>query len=49
MNKKEFHVYVKGKKIYVNKKVYKTYWKRIEHQKYIRKLDRKNKLIFFQN
>ncbi|GAA0060164.1 RNA polymerase sigma factor [Streptococcus canis] len=47
MSKKEFYLYVKGKKISVNEEVYKTYWKSIEHEKYLRKLDRKNKLILF--
>lgn len=49
MSKKECHLYTKRKKIFINEKVYKSFCKSIENEKYIRKLDKKNKLILFQN
>lgn len=45
MDKKEYYIYVKGKALSVNEEVYKTYWKIIEHEKYLQKKDWKYGVI----
>ena len=47
MDKKEYFIYVKGKKVKVSEEVYKAYWKITEHEKYLIKKDWKNNVIPF--
>lgn len=49
MDKKEYYIYVKGKALSVNEEVYKTYWKIIEHEKYLQKKDWKYGVIPFSS
>ena len=47
MNKKEYHIYVRGKAVPVSEEVYKAYWKITEHEKYLQRKDWKYDVIPF--
>lgn len=47
MSDKEKYIYVKGKKIYVSDEIYKVYKKQINHEAYLKRLDRKHKAFHF--
>ena len=44
---KEFYLYVKGQKVKVSEQIYKVYWQKIEYEKYLERVDRKNHLLLF--
>ena len=44
--KKEFYLYVNGKKVKVSEEIYKVYWREREHEKYLEQVDRKNTCSF---
>ena len=45
--KKEYYLYVNGKKVKVSEEIYKVYWREKEHEKYLEQVDRKNHLLLF--
>ena len=47
--KKEYYLYVNGKKVKVSEEIYKVYWREKEHEKYLEQVDRKNHLLFFSS
>ena len=47
--KKEFYLYVNGKKVKVSEDIYKVYWREKEHEKYLEQVDKKNHLLFFSS
>ena len=44
---KEYFLFVNGKKVKVNKEIYKAYWQEKNHENYLKKLNRK-KLSFIE-
>lgn len=44
---KEYFIFIEGKKVIVTKEVYLAYWQETNREKYLKQLDRKNKLLFF--
>lgn len=44
---KEKYIYVRGKKIYVPDEVYRAYKKDLNHEAYLKRLDRKHKVFHF--
>lgn len=44
---KEYYLYVGGQKIKVSEQIYKVYWQEREHAKYLKRVDKKNQLLFF--
>lgn len=44
---KEHYLYVNGQRVKVSEEVYKVYWREREHEKYLKRVDRKNRLLFF--
>lgn len=49
MINKEYYIFVNGDKIVVSKEVFLTYWQNKNREKYLERLDRKNKLLFFSD
>ena len=49
MEKKEYYLYVKGKAVPINEEVYKAYWKIIEHEKYLYRIDREHCVLPFSS
>ena len=47
--KKEYYLYVNGKKVKVSEEIYKVYWREKEHEKYLEQVDRKNHLFLFSS
>ena len=47
--KKEYYLYVNGKKVKVSEQIYKVYWREKEHEKYLEQVDRKNHLFLFSS
>lgn len=47
--KKEYYLYVNGKKVKVSEQIYKVYWREKEHEKYLEQVDRKNHLLLFSS
>ena len=47
--KKEFYLYVNGQKVKVSEDIYKVYWREREHEKYLKRVDRKNHLLLFSS
>ena len=43
------YIYVRGKKIYVPDEVYKVYKKQLNHEAYLNRLDRKNRVYGFED
>lgn len=43
------YIYVRGKKIYVPDEVYKVYKKQLNHEAYLNRLDRKNRVYSFED
>ncbi len=46
---KKYFLIIKGKKIYVSEKVYKTYWEETNKERYQKRMDRKNRLLLFSS
>lgn len=46
---KEYYLYVGGQKIKVSEHIYKVYWQKREHEKYLKQVDKKNHLLFFRS
>lgn len=46
---KNYFLFVNGKKILVSEEVYKAYWHVTNHEKYLKRLDQNNHLLFFSN
>lgn len=44
---KEKYIYVKGRKIYVPGEVYRAYKKELNHEAYLKRLDKKHKVFHF--
>lgn len=49
MDKKEYYIYVQGKAVLVSKEVYQTYWKIADHEKYLKRKDKKYNVILFSS
>ncbi|MCY7130605.1 sigma-70 family RNA polymerase sigma factor [Streptococcus gordonii] len=49
MDKKEYYLYVQGKAVPVSKEVYQTYWKITDHEKYLKRKDKKYNVILFSS
>ena len=47
MVKKEYFIFINGEKVVVSKEVYQAYWQHTNREKYLERLDRQNKLLFF--
>ena len=48
MNKK-YYIFVGNEKIEVDQKIYQNYWQITNREKYLERLDRKSKLLFFSD
>lgn len=46
---RKYYLYVGKEKVEVTEEVYKSYWQEREHEKYLRKVDRKVHLLFFSD
>lgn len=46
---KKYYLFVGDKKIEVNQEVYKIYWQITNRERYLERLDRQNKLLFFSD
>lgn len=46
---KEYYLYVNGQRVKVSEQIYKVYWQKKEHEKYLEHMDKKNKLFFFSS
>lgn len=46
---KKYYLFVGDKKIEVNQEVYKSYWQITNRERYLERLDRQNKLLFFSD
>ncbi len=44
---KKYYIFLDGKKVYVTEEVYKSYWQITNKERYLYKLDRKNRLSYF--
>lgn len=47
MTAKQKYIYVKGKKIYVSNEIYKAYKKQLNHEAYLKRLDKKHGVFHF--
>lgn len=45
--KKDYFLFVNGKKVEVSEEIYKVYWQEKNHENYLRQLDQKNNLLLF--
>lgn len=46
---KKYYIFVGGEKIEVDQEVYKSYWQITNRERYLERLDRQNKLLFFSD
>lgn len=46
---KKYYIFVGDKKIEVDQEVYKSYWQITNRERYLERLDRQNKLLFFSD
>lgn len=46
---RKYYLYVGKEKVEVTEEAYKSYWQEREHEKYLRKVDRKVHLLFFSD
>ena len=47
MVKKEYFIFVNGEKVIVSKEVYLAYWQHTNRERYLERLDRQSRLLFF--
>ncbi|EPT44757.1 sigma factor [Streptococcus agalactiae] len=47
--RKNYFLFVNGKKVEVSEEIYKVYWQEKNHEKYLKQVDRKNHLLFFSS
>jgi len=46
-NEKEYYLFVGKEKIYVSEEVYKAYWQETNRERYLKRIDKENKLGYF--
>ncbi len=46
MTKKDYFIFIDKEKVMVSKEVYLAYWKQTNREKYLERLDRKNRLLY---
>ncbi len=44
--RKNYFLFVNGKKVEVSEEIYKVYWQEKNHEKYLKQVDRRNHLLF---
>ncbi len=47
--RKNYFLFVNGKKVEVSEEIYKVYWQEKNHEKYLKQVDRRNHLLFFSS
>ena len=47
--RKNYFLFVNGKKVEISEEIYKVYWQEKNHEKYLKQVDRKNHLLFFSS